>query len=169
MLCKLCASCLQNAGLIGLVVRGIFRVVGAETGMSILCAPEGEHDAQRPLLLAQDSPESQRLHFKDRLHSSGCRPLVIGSLLGARSQQHKPPAHCPVPGARSQASLCQKVREGRGLPLGSLGWQQSWGARTRSGEPPSVCPHWTPHKRLRAEGLQLPVWVSLCSPKAWLQ
>lgn len=101
----------------------------------------------KPQLSVQYSPESQRLHFKDRLCSLGCRSLVIGSLLGARSQQHKPPAHHLVPGAGSQVSLCQKCgrQEGSGrgearaeaasaLPLDSLHWQGSRGAGTRFAE-----------------------------------
>lgn len=96
-----------------------------KTGTCILRASEGERDARRQTVLNLGDqhhapPESQRLRFKDRLCSLGCRPLEIGSLLGARSQQHQPPAHRLVPGAGSQASLRQKwgraggEQEGRG-------------------------------------------------------
>lgn len=106
-------------------------------------------DCFKPQWLARYSPESQRLHFKDRLHSLGCRSLVIRSLLGARSQQHKPPAYRQVPGAGSQASRCQmcgrQEESGRGevqaeadaaLPLDILHCQQSQIARMRFEDPP---------------------------------
>lgn len=123
-----------------------------KTGTCILRASEGERDARRQTVLNLGDqhhapPESQRLRFKDRLCSLGCRPLEIGSLLGARSQQHQPPAHRLVPGAGSQASLRQKWGRQEGsrrgearaeaaaaLPLDSLRWQRSRGARMRSAE-----------------------------------
>lgn len=123
---------------------------------------EGDHDASRQPVSGlgeqHHTPKSQRLHFKDRLHSLGCRPPVIGSLLGARSQQHQPPAHHPVPGAGSQVSPCQTRRgqegSGRERPGQRLLQPCPWPASMAAilGSQHEFCRaafplHWTPRKR----------------------